>query len=280
MFKLNWFLRLVEMLSNQRGDNIDTSIAVEDAPADASSEEGEGGGENEDSEKGDAGDDGEGDGKPRSDHIPRERFDKVNDKAKRVDALLELGVLQEDSEGNIHLNPDHNKPKQKDEDEPGDKVTRDAFRFKKEDVDEDSWPLVEKINKGFDYYEGLAQKMVFRLGQLGSENAILRDYPEFLQKDGALRKKALDIMKNDPEFKQKYRGDPERSFWAVKRAAEALEGKSKGNPKPKKPKSKFITPKGDGGSSTVKRVDISTLTPAQLDELEKAEHERLKSASE
>lgn len=278
MFIVNWFFRLVEMLSNQRGDNIDTTIPVDDTPAeegneDPKGEEGEEGNEGGDPDNAgaaDEDDDGEG---GREKHIPRERFDKVNAKAQRLEALVDAGVLIEDEDGNFYPNPKHGKSK-KDEDGNG-ASNREDFRFDKNDVDDDSWPIAEKINKGFDHYEGLAQKMVFRLGQLGAQNAIMTDYPEFLQKDSALRKKSIDIMKNDPEFRKKYRGDPERSYWAVKRAAESLGGNPNPKPKLKKPKSKFITSKGDGGSSGEKRVPIGELSEKELDDLERKEHARM-----
>lgn len=276
----NWFFGLFELLSSQKGDGIDTSVPVEDpVDTDSSSEGEEGEGSKKDDkedtspEGSDAGDDSGG--KDREKYIPRERFDQVNAKAQKADKLVELGILEEGEDGELRINPKAIQPKEKKEDK-SDKISRDSFRFKKEEIDEDSWPLVEKINKGFDYYENLAQRMAFMLGKLFSQTRIYDDYPEYLQKDSSLRKKATDIMKNDPEFKSKYRGDPESVYWAVKRAAELLENKQPGKKPMKKPKSKFITPKGDAGEAEVKRVDISSLSKEKLDELERKEHERLK----
>lgn len=228
----------------------------------------------EEDEDGD-GDSGENAGKDRSKFIPRSRFDKVNEKAKKAERLVELGVLIEGEDGELHINPDHLKEKPKKGEEATDTGSGD-FYFKQDEVDEASWPLVQKINKGFKHYESLANRMAYTVIQLQSENAVLRDYPEFLQKNSPLRKRATELIKNDPEFRKKYKGDPEAGYWAVKRAAELLAGK--GSPVPKKKnKSKFIIGKGDGNKNGAERktIDISTLSSEELDKLEQREHERL-----
>lgn len=268
----NWLFKLFELFGSQRGD---TQVAVpektkEEENNEEVNEEIDEEIDEDDGEDGVDVDDGNNDGKERSKFIPRERFDQVNAKAKQLERLSELGILEEDENGDFHVNKEALNQSKK-EDKSSD---RSDFRFKKEDVDDASWPLVEKINKGFDYYAGLANQMAYALQTLQSENAILKDYPEFLQKDGQLRKKTMDLLKNDPEFKKKYKGDPERGYWAVKRAAELISGNQE-KPVKKKPKSKFIVGRGDAGKTGKKMVDISTLTGAQLDEMEKSEHERM-----
>lgn len=230
----------------------------------------------EDIEETDDSDDDTGDnvGKDRSKYIPRDRFDKVNAKAQKLEQLVEKGILIEDENGNLQLNPEvlRQKPSTRE-----DAVSGDAkFRFSKDEVDDASWPLVEKINKAYDHYDELAGKMAYTLQSLQAENAILRDYPEFLQKEHPLRKKALDILKNDPEFKKTYRHNPERGYWAVKRAAELLANNGQQKKKIVN-KSKFIVGRGDAGKATQRMVDMSSLSKDQLDELEKNEHARLMS---
>lgn len=288
MSKTNWFIRLMSFLNSQSGEG-KPGVVSTDEEEEETQEEGEESqeeGQEEGQESGEeqeeegeiedgTGDDGSGKnvGKDRSKFIPRERFDKVNAKASRIDRLIELGVLVEDDDGELQVNPEvvNKSTKKKGSEDEDD--SNEGFYFKKEEVDEGSWPLVQKINRGFKHYEGLAGQMAFRLVQLQSENAILRDYPEFLQKESPLRKKALDIMKNDPEFKKTYRGNPERGYWAVKRAAELLAGKGT-QPKPKQ-KAKFIIGKGDAGKTAPKVLDFSKMSREDLDKLEKAEHDRL-----
>jgi hypothetical protein len=262
------FLGLVSLLSNQFGDDDDKDEDTGDKDED----------KGEDEESGDADDDsGKDVGKDRSKYIPRERFDKVNVKASKLDKLIELGIVAEDEDGEIRINPKLlEKPKDKDKEADAEDVSN--FMFSQNEVDDKSWPLVEKINKGFNYFkktiDTISVKAAFSIAQLQSENAILRDYPEFIQKDSPLKKKALDIMKNDPEFKKTYRGNPEAGYWAVKRAAEFLAGKQPEKSKDK-PKSSFIVGRGDAGRTGVKKVDLTKLSKDELDKLEKQEHERL-----
>lgn len=241
--------------------------AEEGEEGDEAEEEGdEEEGDDEESEEGD--DEEEAQGSKRSKYIPRDRFDRVNEKAKKVERLLELGVLVENAQGDIVINPKKAVPDGEEAAAP-----KGDYYFEEKDVDKDSWPLVQKINKGFKKFDGLANRMAYTLIQLQAENAILRDYPEFLQKESPLRKKAMHILKDDPEFKKKYSSDPERGYWAVKRASELLAGKRTPAAK-KKPSSKFIIGKGDGtGGGKRKVVDISQMSEEQLDELEKKEFE-------
>lgn len=196
------------------------------------------------------------------------KFKEFKTKAEKVDKLLELGILQENEDGELVLNP--KVTEKKDEKKEGDD---EDLHFKENEIHKDSWPLAQKINKMFDAGTKTAQRQDFFIRALQSENAILRDYPEFIQKDSPLKKKALEILKNDPEFKKTYRGNPEASYWAVKRAAEALENKPAAKPQPKK--NQFIIGKGDTGDVGKKTVDISKLSEADLDKLEKDEHERI-----
>jgi len=280
----NWLFSLFGLLSCQLG------VTGEEEGEEEGEESGEEGEDDDEEEGGDSeeegeeeeGEDSEGDdddeddeelgedGKPRSKTIPRSRFDKVNAKAQKVDRLIELGILQEDEDGEFHINPKALKGKQGDDD--GEKGESD-YRFKKEEGADESWPLLEKINKGWDHFEGLANQFNYIITSLRAENAILREYPEYLQKESPLRKKARDILKNDPEFKRTYKNNPERGFWAVKRAADLLSGKTT---KKKKSKGrKFIIGRGDGGKKKTKMVDMGTLTSEQLDDLERKEHERM-----
>ena len=271
-----WFLGLVELLSDVRGDDEggegDAAVATKDEGSgdEGSGDEGEGD-EGEGDEGEGAGDDsGKNVGKDRSQYIPRDRFDKVNAKAQKVEALLSAGVLTEDDEGNLRINPKALKDISGHKEEGSDKVN---YRFTKDEVDENSWPLVEKINKAYDYYDNMGAKLSFMIAQLGSQLRTVGDYPEFIQKDSALKKRALEIFKNDPEFKKTYRGNPEALYWAVKRASELLSGQ-KPSSKPKK-KPGFIIGRGDVGKGQSKTVDISKLSKEQLDDLERKEHERL-----
>lgn len=280
-----WFFGLVELLSNIRGDDDagDNSEGGDGSSAGDNSEDaGEGSegsddanddGENVEDENEDADvDSGKDDGKDRSQTIPRDRFDKVNAKAKRVEALEAAGVLVEDSGGNLSINPKALKSITGQEDDKG--TEKVDFKFTKDDVDDASWPLMEKINKRTDHVDSSIAKVMFVQAQLGSQLRMVAEYPEFIQKDSALKKAALDIMKNDAEFKKSYRGNPEALYWAVKRAA----GKSSDKQPPKgKPKKKpgFIVGKGDSGKSSPKVVDLSKLSKTELDDLERKEHERL-----
>lgn len=266
--KLNrWLLGLIVLLGNQLGeeDGSDSGTAVIDTDDDTD--------DTDDTDDNDDGDDadvdsGNNDGKDRSKYIPRERFDQVNSKAQKLEKLQELGILVEDESGEFRINPDVINPK-KDSDQKSDKVN---YRFAKDEVDDASWPLVQKINQAYDHYDRMANQFAHVITQLQSENAILRDYPDFLQKESPLRKTAMEILRSDPEFKKTYKNNPERGYWAVKRAFEKLSGKQ--SMKPKKKKSSFITGRGDGGKSTVMKKPIGSLTKDELDELERAEHQR------
>ena len=196
------------------------------------------------------------------------KFKEYKSKAEKVERLMELGILQEDDDGNLVLNPKVTE-KKADKKEGDD----DDLHFKESEIHKDSWPLAQKINKMYDASVKTSQRQEFFIRTLQAENAILRDYPEFIQKDSPLKKKALDILKNDPEFKKTYRGNPEASYWAVKRAAEALENKS--TPKTQPKKNQFIIGKGDIEAGGKKTVDISKLSEADLDKLEREEHERM-----
>lgn len=231
----------------------------------------------EETEDGDA-DSGNDGGKDRSEYIPRKRFDKVNAKARQIDRLVELGVLVEGTDGELHVAKTQAKKGSEEADDNAEEGG--SYYFKEADVDKESWPLVQKINKGFKKFDTLANKLSYTLIQLQSENAILRDYPEFLQKESPLRKRAMQIIKDDPEFKKTYRGNPEAGYWAVKRAAELIAGRKSTAPT-KKPKSKFITGKGDGktGGSNKPAVDLSKMTAEQLDDLERKEHARQTAAN-
>ena len=149
------------------------------------------------------------------------------------------------------------------------------MRFTKDEVHADSWPIVDKINKALDYFGKEMSVRDFHVQSLYAENAILREWPEFLQKDSPLRKKAMEILKSDPEFKTTYKGNPLKNFFAVKRAAESLANKTS-KPKPKK-KPSFIVGKGDTGGVDKggKGKSIEDMTAAELDALEKKEHDRL-----
>lgn len=274
MFLVKWFLGLMELLSNSfgfvEGEGDDVGDDTNDKGDD--SDDGDDTGENADDKNGNADADGGKDGgKDRSKFIPRERFDKVNVKAQKLEKLIELGIIAEDESGELRVNPEVLKPKR--EDKPTDKTN---FRFTKDEVDEKSWPLVNKINVGFDTIEsniGFLAGLVFELQ--GAFKAI-DDYPEYLQKDGALRKKVVDIMKNDPEFKATYAKNPKKFYWAVKRAVDFLSNKGP-EKKPEKPKSSFIIGKGDAGKTGTKKVDLSKMSKDDLDKLERQEHERLES---
>ncbi len=282
-----WFLSLILSLSNNAGkveeaDEEETeeeeieAIGDDDETEEEDEEDSDDEDEEEESEEEDEsdadGDGGNNSGKKRSNMIPRERFDKVNAKAKQVERLIELGVIVEGEDGELHLNQEEaskGKEKKSESEAEGD----GEFYLTQDEVDEGSWPLAQKINKGFKHYETMANKLGYALVRLQSENAVLRDYPEYLQKGSPLRKRAMEIMKNDPEFKKTYRGNPEAGYWAVKRAAELLAGKASPMPK-KKVKSKFIIGKGDKSSGPKKVVDIEKMTKQQLDDLERKEHLR------
>jgi hypothetical protein len=270
MFLVKWFFGLVELLSNSFG--IEGEEAGDDADDKGDgSDGGEDAGDDADDKGGDADADGGKDGgKDRSKFIPRERFDKVNAKAQKLEKLIELGIIAEDEAGELRVNPEVLKPKGDDKKS----TEKKDYRFTKDEVDESSWPLVSKINTGFDAIEsnvGFLAGLVFELQ--GAFKAI-DDFPEYLQKDGALRKKVVDIMKNDPEFKATYAKNPKKFYWAVKRAVDFLSNKGPEN-KPEKPKSKFIIGKGDAGKTGAKKVDLSKLSKEELDKLERQEHDRL-----
>jgi len=273
---VNWWLNLVELLGMQNGDNTVVEVEVPEADPDSSGddeqeEEGDVEAEDEDVDV----DDGNIDGKDRSKFIPRYRFDQVNEKAKKAERLVELGILEEDENGDFHVSQ-----KVLEKSEPKTKSSDSDFRFTKDDVDDASWPLVEKINKGHDFISQQRQSDVamftHAIQALQSENAILRDYPEFLQKDGELRKRALDLLKNDSEFKTTYKNNPQKGYYAVKRASELLGTKQPA--KKVKSKSKFIVGRGDGGKEGKKMVPLESLTGEQLDDLERKEHERIESS--
>ena len=221
-------------------------------------------------------DDGNDDGKERSKYIPRERFDEVNAQAKKVERLLALGVLQESQDGELYVNPEAIRKSKDGDDKSKDNGQISSLKelhFTKDEVDEASWPLVQKINQAYEHIENLSNRFAYVTATLQAENAILRDYPEFLQKEHPLRKKALEILRTDKEFLSTYRNNPERGYWAVKRAHELL------NPSQRKEqmkkKGKFIVGRGEAGKSMPKRVPINSLTSTQLDELERKEHQRI-----
>lgn len=280
-----WLLSLLALLGNQSGveqnpkktlvveEETDDGLEIKEDEENAEGEETEG--EEEEGEDGEdnAGDDsGTNVGKDRSKYVPRKRFDEVNSKAQRVDTLIEDGVLVEGTDGNLYLNPKN--LKKRESKETDDEDDDENYNFTKDEVDDASWPLVQKINRGFKKFDGLAGQFTYIIRQQGAELAIIRDYPEILQKDSPLKKKAQDLLKNDPEFKAKYKGDPEKGYWAVKRAAEMLFGRQ---PLKKKPnKSRFIIGRGDGGKGgKSKIVDFSKMTKDQLDDLERQEHDRI-----
>jgi hypothetical protein len=262
-----WFGSLLGLLICVRGEDNDDN-----------GDDGDNGDSQDDQNNAD-GDSGNNAGKNRSGSIPRERFDKVNAEAQKLRALREAGLLVEDGEGNMRINPEAVKLMAKNKGKNDDDAEED-LSFKQDEVDAASWPLVQKLEKRFGKQEKALReesaKAAFHIQQLQAENAILREYPEFLQKSSPLRTKALDIMKNDPEFKQTYRGNPQAAFWAVKRAAQLLEGKTQEKPAPKPNRASFIVPKGDVGKAGSKNVDLTKLNKDQLDELERNEHERLK----
>ena len=267
MIVINWLLGLVELLSNSFGfvdgdDNADGEDDNKDGKDNAG----------DDNADGDAdGDSGKDAGKDRSKYIPRERFDKVNTKAQKVDKLIELGIIAEDEDGELRLNPEAIKKLNQPKDE-GKSETN--FRFTKDEVDEKSWPLVDKINKGWDFVDKMFGFIAFKQQVTDAYVSIVREYPEFLQKGSELRKKADDIFDSDKDFKKEYRGRPDAHYQAVKLAAKLLEGKQPDKTKPK-PKSSFIVGKGDVGKTGAKMVDITKLSKDELDKLEKQEHERL-----
>lgn len=292
MSKVNWFLSLCGLLGSDKGfegpEDEDEESEDEDAEeGDEGDEEEEDGDEDsgqeeeegaeEDEEDGDEDvDPGTNDGKDRSKFIPRARFDQVNTKAKKLERLVELGILEEGTDGEFHLNKEAiKKVRGADGEEavakPGDE--NDIY-FKKEEVDDASWPLVEKINRANKRVERMYGQAEFAINRLFAENKVLADYPEFLQKDSPLRKKANDIIKNDPEFKKVYAGRPDAGYWAVKRAAELLAGKTP-MPLKKKNKAKFIIGRGDVSRSPKKVLDFSKMSKAELDKAEADEHARI-----
>ncbi len=194
------------------------------------------------------------------------KFKEYQTKAQKVDKLLELGILQENEDGEFVLNPKVTEKEKKE-------VEDEDLHFKESEIHKDSWPLAQKINKMFDSGIKNSAIQAFHLLATQARLKVVEDYPEFLQKDSPLKKKALSILKDDPEFKKTYRGNPEAVYWAVKRAAEALENKTTTKPQPKK--NAFIIGKGDIETGGKKVVDISKLSEADLDKLEKEENERL-----
>lgn len=194
------------------------------------------------------------------------KFKEFKTKADKVDKLLELGILQENDDGELVLNPNVTKKEVE-------KVEDEDLHFKESEVHKDSWPLAQKINKMFDAGTKNSAIQAFHLLATQARLKVVEDYPEFLQKDSPLKKKALSILKDDPEFKKTYRGNPEAVYWAVKRASEALENKT--TPKPQPKKNTFIIGKGDIETGGKKVVDISKLSEADLDKLEREENERL-----
>ena len=263
MFELKrWFFGLIELLSNQSGENADGD---DDDSGDDDDKNAEGL-----DEGGDAGDDsGKDVGKDRSQSIPRERFDKVNAQAKKLAKLIELGIVSEDEDGEIRLNPEILKPKDQDKADKG----KDDFRFTRDEVDDKSWPLVKKINDGFDHFDGKIRGLVGLLLEVQSAFQAVDQYPEYLQKDSPLKKMAQEIMKDDPEFRATYARNPKKFLWAVKRAAEKLKN-SAPEKKSEKPKSSFIIGKGDTGKTSVKKIDLAKLTTEELDKLERDEFDR------
>ena len=261
-----WFFGLMELLSNQFGFVDDDDEDDDDSNKD---DEGQSG----DDEEGDADDDsGKDVGKDRSKYIPRERFDEVNKQAQKLQKLIEFGIVTEDENGELRLNPEVLKSKGDDTK----KENKDNFRFTKDEVDERSWPLVNKINQAYDYYDGMIGGLVSLLLEVQSAFQAVDEYPEYLHKDAQgnrqLKKLAMQIMKTDPEFKATYAKNPKKFLWAVKRAAEKLTAKA---PEKKPEKPKFIVGKGDIGKAGVKKIDLTKLTKEQLDELERKENERI-----
>jgi len=280
-----WFLGLWLLLSDTQGaegdesgessegkDEGDESVEGDEGKDDEGKEdEGAEGDEGEEGADADA-DSGKDGGKKRSQYIPRERFDKVNVKAQKVEKLIELGILSEDEDGELRINP---KALQSEKKEEGDNGKTSNFRFSKDEVDDKSWPLVEKINKAYDHYDKQVGQVGFALSRIFAELTTLREFPESISKDSPLKKKALDILKNDEEFKRSHRGDPEAIYWAFKRAASLLEGKNPQKPN-LKPKGSFIVGKGDtGGKSGKPSVDKSKWTEADWDKAEKVEAGKL-----
>ena len=299
MFLVKWFWQLVGTLKSEagvvggedEGEEGSTATDEEGAEGEEGAEEGADGSEGSEGEEG-ASEDGEGEegaegadegsgkdlGKDRSKYIPRDRFDKVNKTATEAKKLVELGILVEDENGELHINKEVLKSQEKSKEDGREVLDFDKLALSKEEVDESSWPLVEKINKRFDSAKGYVQELSYYVRVLLAENRIIKDYPEFLQKDSPLRKKASEIMKSDKEFQSTYRGKPEAGYWAVKRASELLSGKKPSNEGKPRPKGKFIVGKGDGSGKPRKKVglmDISNMTKEQLDKLEREEHERL-----
>ena len=204
------------------------------------------------------------------------RFNEYKRKSEKVEKLIELGILSESEDGELRINPKAlEKPK-----EEGTDGKATSFRFGKDEVDDKSWPLVEKINKAYDHYDKQVSQVGFALSRIFAELSTLREFPESIAKDtkespNLLKKKAMEILKNDEEFKRSHRGDPEAIYWAFKRAADILAGKNpqKSNPKPK---GSFIVGRGDmGGKSGKLPVDRSKWTKEQWDKAEQEEAKRL-----
>jgi hypothetical protein len=274
-----WFLGLWFLLSDTQGKEGETETETEEeTETDTETEtETETDTETEENTEEEEGDDADADsgkdgGKERSKFIPRDRFDKVNAKAQKVEKLIELGILAEGEDGELHINPEALKKPKQEESDTGKAVN---FRFSKDEVDDKSWPLVEKINKAYDHYDKQVNQVGFALTRIFSELNTLREFPESIAKDSPLKKKALEILKSDDEFKRSHRGDPEAIYWAFKRAADILAGKNPQKPNLKK-KGSFIVGKGDtGGKSGKQPVDKSKWTQEDWDKAEKEEAKRL-----
>lgn len=260
---MEWLKKLLRLWMSESGEDEDITGGSDVDPGD-----GDG-----DIEDGDAdADSGKDGGKDRSRYIPRDRFDKVNSRAQKLDALVTSGVLVE-QDGELRLNPEMIRQALKKDEAKSDGNIN--FRFAKDEVHENAWPIVEKINKFYDHHDKTVGQLAYLLQEVQSAFQAVNEYPEVIARDSEIKKAAMDIMKNDPEFQQIYRNNPKKFYWAVKRAAERQAQKANPPQKPKK-KPSFVVGKGDvGGEKSKRMVDLTKMTKEELDKMEREEFDRM-----
>ena len=203
----------------------------------------------------------------RSKIVSRKRFDQVNAKAQQLAKLIKSGKAKVNDSGDVEIIVPE-KPTVKKDEPVGEnkKVNFNDLVIKKGDVDEGSWPLVDKLQRQVGHLIPLMNHVYDIVDILAEQQAIMREFAEHgaLKKDSEFNKLMKGIEENDEEFKALFKGKRGQKYYAAKRAFSKLEDLRK-NSTPDKEKSKsakFIITKGDSGN--IKRTVLSEEKMAEM----------------
>jgi len=210
----------------------------------------------------------------RSKYIPRDRFDKVNAKAQQLEKLIQSGKAKVNDKGEVELIVPKTIAKKEEPEDTSKKVAFNELLIKKTDVDENSWPLVDRLQKQVGHFIPLMNQMYAFIDVLAEQQAIMREFAEHgaLKKDSDFNRLMKDIEDNDDEFKALFKGKQGQKYYAAKRAFSKLQDmmKTKKSEKEEDKSAKFIIGKGE--TSPVKTTIL--LTEEKMAELSRTEEGR------